>query len=175
MGGRRRYSKTEYFEFLLDLGFNGADKYYDLAKILHEIDYIWFNRMDENTMYNGIEIRKYYLSDELGYMPDEIDEYDEYIFPANPSVLEVLVGFSNRLCRDVLNWKVSKLMKMFIENLGLDKFTNNKLKDAYGRNRVNEIVVEWMYGEISIFGMDYISSTKSTDLWSQSALWMQDL
>lgn len=165
MGGRRRYSKTEYFEFLLDLGFNGADKYYDLAKILHEIDYIWFNRMDENTMYNGIEIRKYYLSDELGYMPDEIDEYDEYIFPANPSVLEVLVGFSNRLCRDVLNWKVSKLMKMFIENLGLDKNRKNSTD-------VREIIFEWMEGDISLFGIDV---PKSTDLWSQAAVWMQDL
>lgn len=163
MGGRRRYSKTEYFEFLLDLGFNGADKYYDLAKILHEIDYIWFNRMDENTMYNGIEIRKYYLSDELGYMPDEIDEYDEYIFPSTPSVLEVLVGFSNRLCRDVLNWKVSKLMKMFVENLGLDKNVRND-------HNIYETVDMWMNGELSIFGD---VSTTSTDLWSQAALWMQ--
>ena len=163
MGGRRRYSKTEYFEFLLDLGFNGADKYYDLAKILHEIDYIWYNRMDENTMYNGIEIRKYYLSDELGYMPDEIDEYDEYIFPSTPSVLEVLVGFSNRLCRDVINWKVSKLMKMFIENLGLDKNVRND-------HNIYETVDMWMNGELSIFGD---VSTTSTDLWSQAALWMQ--
>lgn len=165
MGGRRRYSKTEYFEFLLDLGFNGADKYYDLAKILHEIDYIWYNRMDENTMYNGIEIRKYYLSDELGYMPDEIDEYDEYIFPSTPSVLEVLVGFSNRLCRDVLNWKVSKLMKMFIENLGLDKNVRND-------HNIYEIVDMWMNGELNLFGDDVPTTT---DLWSQAAIWMQGL
>ena len=165
MGGRRRYSKTEYFEFLLDLGFNGADKYYDLAKILHEIDYIWFNRMDENTMYNGIEIRKYYLSDELGYMPDEIDEYDEYIFPSTPSVLEVLVGFSNRLCRDVLNWKVSKLMKMFVENLGLDKNVRND-------HNIYETVDMWMNGELNLFGDDVPTTT---DLWSQAAIWMQGL
>ena len=71
---RRRYSKTEYFEFLYDMAFT-SDKYYELAKVLHGMDYIWYNLMDENTMYNGIEIRKYYLCDELGYMPEEIDEY----------------------------------------------------------------------------------------------------
>ena len=165
MSGRRRYTKREYFEFLFNLGFDGADKYYELAKILHNIDYIWFNRMDENTMYNGVEIRKYYLSDELGYMPDEIDEYDEYIFPSTPSVLEVLVGFSNRLCRDVLNWKVSKLMKMFINNLELDwKVTDD--------HNIYETVDMWMNGELSLFGD---VSTTSTDLWSQAALWMQNL
>jgi hypothetical protein len=165
MSGKRRYTKREYFEFLFNLGFDGADKYRELAKILHNIDYIWFNRMDENTMYNGIEIRKYYLSDELGYMPDEIDEYDEYIFPSTPSVLEVLVGFSNRLCRDVLNWKVSKLMKMFISNLELDR----RVTDDHC---VYEIVDMWMYGELSLFGD---VSTTSTDLWSQAAIWMQNL
>ena len=165
MSERRRYSKREYFEFLFDLGFNGANKYYELAKILHKIDYIWINRMDENTMYNGIEIRKYYLSDELGYMPDEIDEYDDYIFPQTPSVLEVLVGFSNRLCRDVLNWKVSKLIKMFINNLELDwRVTDD--------HNIYETVDMWMNGELSLFGD---LSTTSTDLWSQAAIWIQNL
>lgn len=162
---KRRYSKTEYFEFLMDVGFDGADKYYELARILHKIDYIWYNRMDENRMYDGIEIRKYYLSDELGYMPDEIDEYDEYIFPSTPSVLEVLVGFSNRLCRDILNWKVSKLMKWFICNLGLDKKVTND-------HNIYETVDMWMDGEIGLFGEEI---PKTTDLWSQAALWMQNL
>lgn len=161
---KRRYSKTEYFEFLYDFAFT-SDKYYELAKVLHSMDYIWYNKMDENRMYDGIEIRKYYLSDDLGYMPDDIDEYDEYIFPANPSVLEVLVGFSNRLCRDILNWKVSKLIRIFLENLNLYKKCTD---DDY----IYETVEMWLNGDISIFGEDV---PKSTDLWSQASLWMQDL
>lgn len=161
---RRRYSKTEYFEFLYNFAFTDR-KYYELAKCLHNIDYIWYNKMDENRMYDGIEIRKYYLSDDLGYMPDDIDEYDDYIFPSNPSVLEVLVGFSNRLCRDILNWKVSRLMKEFLENLNLNK----KCTDE---DYIYETVEMWLNGDISIFGEDV---PKSTDLWSQAAIWMQDL
>lgn len=162
MGGRRRYSKTEYFEFLLDLGF-GSDKYYNLAKVLHRMDYVWYNRMDENTMYNGVEIRKYYLSDELGYMPDEIDEYDEYIFPSTPSVLEVVVGFANRLCRDVLNWKVSRITKKFLGNWGIgEKSSTDEIESA---------IIAWENGELGIFGPGIDTNV---DLWSQAALWMQD-
>ena len=165
---KRRYSKTEYFEFLYDFAFT-SDKYYELAKVLHSMDYIWYNKMDENRMYDGIEIRKYYLSDDLGYMPDEIDEYDEYIFPSNPSVLEVLVGFSNGLCRDILNWKVSRLMKVFLENLEIDDYTD---KQGVDKDMVIDLVTLWMDGGKSIFGEDV---PKSTDLWSQAAIWMQDL
>ncbi len=164
MGKRRNYTKNEYFEFLLDLGF-GSDKYWDLAKELHNLDYIWHDRMDENRMYDGIEIRKYYLSDDLGYMPDEIDEYDEYIFPSSPSVLEVLVGFSNRLCRDILGWEVKKLVKLWMKNLEIYSVNCD-------REFVRESVREWLNGEICIFGE---KSQESTDLWSQAALWMQNL
>jgi hypothetical protein len=157
---RRRYSKTEYFEFLYDMAFT-SDKYYELAKVLHSMDYIWYNLMDENTMYNGIEIRKYYLCDELGYMPEEIDEYDEYIFPANPSVLEVLVGFSNKLCRDVLNWKVPKLIKIFLGNWGIDYRSD--------KEEIEHAVLSWENGELGIFGDDVDTDL---DLWSQSAAWM---
>lgn len=160
---RRRYSKTEYFNFLYDFAFTDK-KYYELAKCLHNIDYIWYNKMDENRMYDGIEIRKYYLSDDLGYMPDDIDEYDDYIFPSNPSVLEVLVGFSNRLCRDILNWKVSKLMKIFLGNWGIDYRSDEE--------EIKSTVLAWENGDLGIFGEEI---DPDLDLWTQAAAWMQDL
>jgi hypothetical protein len=168
MAKRRNYNKTEYFIFLYELGFK-SDKYWELAKCLHNIDYIWYNKMDENRMYDGIEIRKYYLSDELGYMPDDIDEYDDYIFPPEPSVLEVLVGFSNRLCRDILNWRVDKLMSIWMRNLKLDKLCN---KSVVFVGEVEETIEKWMNGDLSIFGDEV---RKTTDLWSQAAEWMQCL
>lgn len=168
MGERRKYTKTEYFEFLFDLGFGGANKYYDLAKELHKIDYIWYNRMDENRMYDGIEIRKYYLSDDLGYMPDDIDEYDEYIFPETPSILEVWVGFANRLCRDILDWRVDKLIKMWVKELGLEKCLSHF-------PTFKETIDDWMNGEIYIFPIKSGDLGQNNDLWTQAAIWMQDL
>lgn len=162
MSERRKYSKTEYFDFLVDYGFNN-NRYRDLAKVLHNIDYVWENRMDENRMYDGVEIRKYYLCDELGYMPDDIDEYDDYIFPPTPSVLEVLVGFSNRLCRDVLNWEVPKLIKIFLGNWGIDyKSDKDEIKSA---------IIAWENGELGIFGENI---NTDLDLWTQATLWMQE-
>lgn len=163
MSERRKYSKTEYFDFLVDLGFNGADRYRELAKTLHNIDYIWFNKMDENRMYDGIEMRKYYLCDELGYMPDDIDEYDDYIFPATPSVLEVIVGFANRLCRDVLNWKIFRLIQIFLGNWGIGERSST--------DEIESTIIAWENGELGIFG-DNIDL--DLDLWSQAAAWMQD-
>lgn len=163
MKERRKYNKTEYFEFLYDLAFGDNRKYWDVAKDLHKLDYIWYNIMDENRMYDGIEIRKYYLSDDLGYMPDEIDEYDDYIFPSNPSVLEVLVGFSNRLCRDVINFKISKLFKIFLGNWGIGYKSNfDEIKSA---------VLSWENGELGIFG-EGIST--DLDLWSQATAWIDN-
>jgi len=158
---RRRYSKTEYFEFLYELGFGSNKRYWDVAVELHKIDYAWYNLMDENRMYDGIEIRKYYLSDELGYMPDDIDEYDEYIFPSEPSVLEVLVGFANKLCRDILNWKVSRLPKKFLGNWGInERSTKEEIKDA---------VLSWENGELGIFGDEVCLDD---DLWTQAMAWI---
>ena len=162
MGEKRKYTKTEYFDFLFDLGFGNDSKHVDLAKRLHKIDYIWFDRMDENRMYDGIEIRKYYLSDDLGYMPDDIDEFDEYIFPNTPSVLEVLVGFANRLCRDILGWKVKKLIRFWIDNLGLTR----------SKTCTDDIITDWMEGYINMFGLD--ESQLPQDLWSQAARWIQE-
>lgn len=163
MSRRSSYNKTEYFEFLYELAFGSNNKYWELAKELHKIDYIWYNKMDENRMYDGIEIRKYYLSDDLGYMPDDIDEYDDYIFPAEPSVLEVLVGFANRLCRDILNWRVSKLIKIFLGNWGIDWKSDSE--------EIKSVVLSWENGELGIFGEEI---STDIDLWSQAAAWMGD-
>ena len=170
MAKRRNYNKTEYFIFLYELGFKN-DKYWDLAKCLHNIDYVWYNRMDENRYYDGIEIRKYYLCDDLGYMPDDIDQYDEEIFGEGVSVLEVWVGFANRLCRDILNWKVCKLVEIFLGNLGIDYLTDKKWGIGE-QEKVENIIYRWENGELGIFG-DEIDLKK--DLWSQAAEWMQDL
>ena len=94
----------------------------------------------------------------------EIDEYDEYIFPSNPSVLEVLVGFSNRLCRDILNWKVSRLIKIFLGNWGIDYRSDEE--------EIKSTVLAWENGELGIFGEEI---DPNLDLWTQAAAWMNDL
>ena len=73
----RKYTEEDYFNFLYDLAFTSED-YISLAKLLHNMDFEWVLRLDENRADDGIEIRKYYLADKNGYLPDTID-VDDYI------------------------------------------------------------------------------------------------
>lgn len=164
---KRLYTEEGYFNFLYDLAFK-KNNYILLAKELHAITYEWDLRMDENRVDDGYEIRKYYLADKNGYLPDGID-LDDDIFPRWPSVLEVLVGFSNKLCRDSLvGWKISDLFNIYLSNLWLDDMTDRK----FDKKKCIYLINEWMDGGISMFGDE---STKSTDLWSQAAEWMQEI
>ena len=162
--GRRQYDADDYFNFLYDLAFE-SDDYIHLARVLHEISYEWYNRLDENRMWDGMDIRKYYLCDELGYLPEDIDTEDEYIFPKNVSVLEMFVGFSNKLCKTMLSsrWRVSDLVKIYCENLGVlgdcdgdEKFVKNRVK-------------RWLKGGFrgGLFGMGEMG-----DLWSEASEWV---
>lgn len=164
---KRLYTEEDYFNFLYNLAFK-KDDYILLAKELHSIEYEWDLRMDENRVDDGYEIRKYYLADKNGYLPDDVD-IDDVIFPERPSVLEVWVGFSNKLCRDSLNgWKITDLIKIYLDNLLLSDQNNSN----FNKRNCIYLVESWMSGSISMFGEDV---DKSTDLWTQSAQWMDIL
>lgn len=157
--GRRQYDADDYFNFLYDLAFFN-DNNIELAKMLHDIPYVC-NYDDRSS--DGFEIRKYYLSDSNGYLPDDIDEYDEYIFPDRISVLEMLVGFSNRINRDLTNKKaVDEIFEMFMKNWGI-------WGSSYDDERyVKNVVKRWEMGDerYSLFKLG-----EKGDLWSQANKW----
>ena len=129
--------------------------------------------MDENRIDDGYEIRKYYLADKNGYLPDYID-VDDIIFPERPSVLEVWVGFSNKICRDMSqNLEIWGLIRMFCENLGI--FVENWGIGEERENIVNTVKM-WMSGDfnLNIFGELGNFDENCADLWSQASLWLYE-
>ena len=164
--GRRRYDAEDYFNFLFDLGFDGNDDNLELAHMLHDMDYEWYIPLDENVEWNGYEIRKYYLSDELGYMPDDIDIYDSNVFPRSVSVLEMLVGFANKLCRDVISFMdVCELIEMMLDNLGVlgERYENEKF--------VKNIVKRWEMGDERYYVFE---KGERGDLWNKASHWLNN-
>ena len=170
---RRFYSEEDYFNFLYDLAFENDD-YFLLAKLLHSIPFEWVLRMDENRVDDGIEIRKYYLADKNGYLPKDID-VDDYIFPKTPSVFEVWVGFSNKICRDMCsNWEIYELINMFLENLEI-KVGNWGIKDK--EDFVKKRVEDWMLRKKNhlIFKNIWGIGENDADLWTQACHWASEL
>jgi len=165
----RIFSEEGYFDFLYDLAFVDDD-YVEIAKVLHDTTFEWVLRMDENRMYDGIEIRKYYLSDEHGYLPKDIDVND-YIFPKYPSVFEVLVGFSNRMRRDLsCEMEIFELIEMFLKNTKI--FLGN-WEVAKNKEKILNSIKKWENGAISIFGLPK-GDFEGLDLWSQASLWLYE-
>ena len=163
--GRRRYDAEDYFNFLYDMAFDDDDNI-ELAHILHDMTYEWYIPLDENIEDNGYEIRKYYLSDSLGYMPSDIDIYDEYIFPKNISVLEMFVGFSNKLCRDVVSFMdVPEMIEMFLSNLGILGETGEHEKF------VKNIVKRWEMGDERYY---IFEKGEKGDLWNKASRWLEE-
>lgn len=166
--GRRKYDAEDYFNFLYDLAFD-SDDYISLARYLHGVDYRWHLRMDENRKFDGIEIRKYYLSDDLGYMPSDIDVDDEYIFPENVSILEMLVGFSNRICRDLTSeYEVCDIVMGILDRCGI--LVENWIFGEKERS-VEKVIKVWISGieKAKLFG---IGGFEEMDLWTQANIWL---
>ena len=170
---KREFSREDYFDFLYFLAFKKRG-YRGLAKFLFEYPFKWYLLLDENRVYDGIEIRKYYLCDELGYLPDDIDVDNVEIFTPQISVLEVLVGFANRINRDLIRGKrVADLVWMFVNNLGLveiwDDFEKNPLHSPYEKG--GKILENWMSGiDFGLFDIE--KSHLSRPLWEQVMVWI---
>src|SRR5688572_21362138 len=90
------------------------NNYYDLLRILHRTEFVWFISGDRNRKEDGLELRDYFLN-ESGYEKDPL-WYNELC-----SVLEVLIAFAQRAAfqTDILakNW-----FWIFMENLKLNEY-----------------------------------------------------
>ena len=172
----KSFDKEDYFNFLYDMAFENDD-YVGLARILHSIEYRWTIRMDENRVGDGLEIRKYYLSDDLGYMPEDMDVNDPYIFSDFVSVFEVFVGFANRLCRDFLDdYEVFDLIYMFCQNLGIlfENWEVDKKERSIRKTVRNFMLREEKCKNIWGFGTKY-DDFNDLDLWKQGMRWINEI
>lgn len=161
MGARRKYTAESYFNFLYSLAFNKIG-YEELAHELDSIVYNWRLPMDENRMYDGYDIRKYYLCDELGYLPDGVEIYDGdgKLFSQEPTVLEVMVGFANRIYTDITDdYSVDEWIWLWLRNLDII--------DENGRYDIDDVVKcikKWESGASIFF---YGEVERKKHLWDQ--------
>ncbi len=164
MGLRRKYSAASYFNFLYSLAFRDIC-YRELAHELDNIIYDWRLPMDENRMWDGYDIRKYYLCDESGYLPDGIDIYDDKIFAEMPSVLEVMVGFANRIYEDICeDYSTDEWIWMWLSNLDIiDERGECDLQN------LRELVEKWESGKSMFFKGKW---DENTNLWDQCAAFL---
>lgn len=119
-----------YFRYLGDLV--GADtiaegNYWHLLRKLHNTQFYWTNRMDENRALDGENLRVRFFYD--NHTLD--DDYEEFLFEPC-SVLEMLVALALRMEKEYLmDWrpgsrdKTAERFWMLIDNLGLSDCTDD--------------------------------------------------
>lgn len=120
----RRRNRQTYLEFLVS-AIGGTDTYYwRLFECLHSIEWHYLIGMDENREMDARELRDDY-DFETGHAADQpFDNYDSV------SILEVLTGIIKRLTLSSgLDWGPWRWMYMFIENLGLETYTDDYYSD----------------------------------------------
>lgn len=107
--------ENEYFNWLCARVLQrGTRSYLDLLRILHNTEFVWVVRIDENRAVDGLELRDYFLQETRF-------ESERQWFDQPCSVFEVFVAFADRAsfqtdipARDWF-WE-------FMENLMLDQF-----------------------------------------------------
>lgn len=141
-------------------------KYRLLMEILHNTPFVYVIDRDINRADDGLYLR----NDFYEYM--NLDE--NFMFGREACVLEVLAALAYRMeteyVGDPEDPKVGKIFCEFVKNLGLNRFTNDRM-DA---DLVAKIVKKWMmrdikfHGECGIFPLKITNrDQRSLELWSQ--------
>lgn len=136
-----------------------ARKWSELFEILWRTEYIWredlvAQTMDDNLAADGRYLRVYFVQ-EMENLGKKVDLGDHNDWPA--SVFEALLGLSWKI-DDRLTWdsdigaQSGKYFWIFLENLGLNKYTNYRIRRSRKQSfyEINDILYTWMerrYGE----------------------------
>lgn len=161
----------EYFGWLLNQigAANKSKEIKDLLLLLHEIDFTWTIPNDKNRDLDGLKLRM------------EFFHGDEKVKDIPRSVLEVLIGLSNRVMDDVLGDDESdeNYIWEMLENLGLVS-CGKVLED---RKMEEQIVRRWLNREFDEDGNGSpfpikINNPKidqrEIEIWQQLCLYLYD-
>ena len=116
----KNWRESDYFHWLLELVGADDQDYYPLFRKLHDIEFTWSVANDDNRAADGVNLRYDYISEENLRL-------DSCGLDLNRpcSVLEMLIGLSVRIERDVIgepgNDQTAKWFWIMIENLSLDR------------------------------------------------------
>lgn len=107
-----RYFEWLYGQIASVSNRNPSRSYWELARQLYQMEFIWFIPNDDNRAGDGIELRNEYMYDH------QIDELDTEWLELECSVLEMLIALSKRAAFD-LNEDPMQWFWVFMENIGL--------------------------------------------------------
>lgn len=167
----------QYFNYICDLALGkNKSSYTKLCWLLHNMPFMYILDMDENRAVDGVYLRKNFIDRHPEYSLEEL--YADRMC----SVLEMMVALAKR-CHDSVidapgsgNGKSYELFKLMLDNMGLDKYTDNKFNQKAVEKIVNNML-DRDYpsdGKGSMFyipGIEY--DMKDAEIWYQ-AMWYID-
>lgn len=132
---REIFDDVAYYQWLQELVWADRepyDEYVMLISSLHKMPYRWVSENDKNRASDGIKMRELFV---------ETEGYDVEDIPDRPcSVFEMLVGFANRIERDIMgvpgNDHPELWFWIMIKNLGLDVCVDKAYNESYFRQQV---------------------------------------
>jgi len=143
-----------YYTWLLELIDGGAYNTNDYSLLIEKLfntEFVDPSGLDENRIYDGLELRSEFtesIGEHLYYLIDNLDE--------KCSVLEMLIGLARRWDRDVMydpyiGDRSCDWFWIMMSNLGLDFFTD----ECFDEEEIDKILDIFMYRK---YGEDGVGS-----------------
>lgn len=161
-------TRDEYFHELCDLVLaKDSDVSYEmLMRILFEREFRWTNDLDANRARDGLDVRAIYL------------DHDH----SPCSWLEMLIGLAQRMSF-IQGGEVSYWFWELIQNLGLDRMRDSKLRRGYGRQsylvknklqRIEDRTFDFD-GSGGIFPLQHPKEDqRNVEIWYQMHAWLEE-
>ena len=173
--------RSEYFDWLYDFvctskNFPGVS-YRKLFSLLHDIEFIYILSNDENRYDDGIELRRRFSLEKLGYTVYDKDGYDYIldILDSPCSVLEMLIALSLRCEEEIMDDPRygSRLKQWFwgmIKTLGLQTMTDDNFDESFVERKIF-IFLNRQYDSDGSGGLFYIPNSnedmRELSIWAQ--------
>lgn len=135
MEGHELAVLNRYYIWLVDMvDFDSHDNYSRLLEYLHNKNYIWKVPNDDNRTKDGLELREKFK--------DETDYLNYYPLTRPCSVLEMLIAFSDRINKDVMDgeYTIAYWFWLMLDNLGLQECTDDNFDPEF----IDSVLDNWM-------------------------------
>ncbi len=165
-----------YYQWLKSLVYSEeSGNHESLLACLNSMPYTYVVELDSNREGDGLYMRNIFY--------DEHEEC-EGMLTHDCTLLEMLVGFANRMAEDVfadLGKSTSDWFWEFMDNLGADYFSDDILKTSSGRDDLRALLQNFLHrrykdsksGNIFVFEREPID-LKSIELWYQMHFYIEE-
>lgn len=174
--------KQEYFDWLYDFVCSSNRNrpelsYRRLFAFLHSIEFIYILEDDANRYDDGLQLRRRFVSEKLGYSTDDRDSY-RYILDIlrGPcSVLEMLIALSLRCEEQIMDDprygnRIKQWFWSMIKTIGIQTETDDMFDDRFVEDKIL-IFLNREYEPNGFGGLFYIPDTdedmRELSIWAQ--------